>query len=834
MVFTNNTNLIHNTIVTPTIRNISHHSMVTIQTQYKAPIQSEDPTDSPRLSPLDYLNFHSNDINWKSMNKEIEEQNWENLLNDKPPSEMLDAIYTIIHQASETHIPQRKQPISQKNKNRYLREKENLKRKKRRINKQICNAKSPAKRDRLFKRLVDEEVKLQKLAKQTNMFHEHKAINTIKENAKYFFSYAKRKSKIKTKIGPLLNKETAQMTNNSIEMAELLADQYSSVFSKPTTEPPEIDDNTLPINNIIITPAEMMDAIDELRSNAASGPDGIPSILLKKCKNTLAKVLSTFWNKCMEDGNIPSSLKSSIIPPIHKGGNKSDAANYRPVALTSHIIKIYEKVIRNRLTSHLDNNNSLNKNQHGFRKGRSCLTQLLAHHDNIMNLLEQGFNVDVVYLDFAKAFDKVDHNILLHKLKSLGINGKTLRWIQSFLEDRVQRVVVNGQLSTPSQVISGVPQGSVLGPLLFLVLIGDIDENIVNSLIASFADDTRATKGIKTESDAAELQNDLFRIYDWSIKNNMEFNSIKFELLRYGLDNALKESTKYVTPEWELIESKDTVKDLGITLENNCSFKQHITNRIEAAKRMSAWVFRTFSTRERLPLMTLYKSLVRPLVEYSSVLWSPTSKADIKRLEEVQKSFIRKINGVNSDYKTALKQLNLYSLERRRERYMIMQIWKSLENLAPNTSSTEYCTINAQTDINHRRGRTCQSHNLTKTPTHLLQARKQSLRCFGANMFNKLPKHIRNITNTSVDVFKSKLDKYLRSIEDPASLSHVQPNWLHASRPATVCEEIHTDSSMIPRDIEQITPVSLIIPVAEESSTPASGLTVEELFTQTS
>ena len=121
-----------------------------------------------------------------------------------------------------------------------------------------------------------------------------------------------------------------------------------------------------------------------------------------------------------------------------------------------------------------------------------------------MNLLEQGFNVDVVYLDFAKAFDKVDHNILLHKLKSLGINGKTLRWIQSFLEDRVQRVVVNGQLSTPSQVISGVPQGSVLGPLLFLVLIGDIDENIVNSLIASFADDTRATKGIKTETDAAE------------------------------------------------------------------------------------------------------------------------------------------------------------------------------------------------------------------------------------------------------------------------------------------------------------------------------------------
>ena len=527
LVFTNNIHLIHNTIVVPSLRNISHHSMVTIQTQYKAPIQTEDPKDSPRLSPLDYLNFHSKESNWKAMNNELN-KDWENLLNNKSPSEMLEDIYTTIHQVSETHIPRRKQPNTQKTKNRYIREKENLRRRKRRINKQICNAKSPAKKDRLFKRLIDEEVKLQKLAKQTNMFYEQKAVNAIKENAKYFFSYAKRKSKVKTKIGPLFNTETDQMTNNSTEMAEVLADQYSSVFSKPSTEPPEIDESTLPINNITITPGEIMEAIEELRNNAASGPDGIPAILLKKCKVPLAAALSTFWNKCMEVGNIPSSLKSSIIPPIHKGGNKSDAANYRPVALTSHMIKIYEKVIRNRLANHLDNNNSLNKNQHGFRKGRSCLTQLLAHHDNIMNLLEQGYNVDVVYLDFAKAFDKVDHNILLHKLKNLGINGKTLRWIQNFLEDRVQRVVVNGKLSTAHQVISGVPQGSVLGPLLFLVLIGDIDSNILHSLIASFADDTRATKGIETETDAAELQNDLFRIYDWSQKNNMKFNSLTF------------------------------------------------------------------------------------------------------------------------------------------------------------------------------------------------------------------------------------------------------------------------------------------------------------------
>ena len=303
------------------------------------------------------------------------------------------------------------------------------------------------------------------------------------------------------------------MTTNSSEMAEILAEQYSSVFSTPSTNPPSIEDSYLPINNIKISPDEIVEAIDELKASAASGPDGIPAILLKKCKIPLSNALSSLWNKSMETGDIPTSLKSSIIPPSHKGGNKSEAANYRPIALTSHLIKIYEKVIRKRLTSFLDANDCLNKNQHGFRKGRSCLTQLLAHHNNIIHLLEMGYNVDVVYLDFAKAFDKVDHNILLHKLKSHGINGKTLRWIQAFLEKRTQKVVVNGKLSSPHQVISGVPQGSVLGPLLFLILIGDIDENTMHSLISSFADDTRATKGLKEETDAASLQNDLFHTY---------------------------------------------------------------------------------------------------------------------------------------------------------------------------------------------------------------------------------------------------------------------------------------------------------------------------------
>ena len=308
------------------------------------------------------------------------------------------------------------------------------------------------------------------------------------------------------------------------------------------------------------------------------------SYLLTICHEQLAKPLATLWQSSINNTTIPSKLKFSIIPPIHKGGSKSNPANYRPVALTSHIIKIFEKILRNKLAGFLDQNNLMNENQHGFRPGRSCLTQLLSHHDNIISLLEQGNNVDVVYLDFAKAFDKVDHKIVLAKAFNFGIRGKLLSWIKEFLSNRTQSVIVNGTLSSPRPVISGVPQGSVIGPLIFLILISDIDENTLHSKIASFADDTRATNGIKCENDAVNLQEDLFHIYQWSVTNNMQFNDLKFELLRYGKDQELKLSTSYISPSFNMIEEKINLKDLGVTLSSDATVKTHINNFLKSAK----------------------------------------------------------------------------------------------------------------------------------------------------------------------------------------------------------------------------------------------------------
>ena len=207
-----------------------------------------------------------------------------------------------------------------------------------------------------------------------------------------------------------------------------------------------------------------------------------------------------------------------------------------------------------------------------------------------------GNGVDVIYLDFAKAFDKLDHAVTLNKLKFLGIDGPLGCWIKTFLTKRTQSVVIDGQESSPQPVISGVPQGSVLGPLLFLVLIGDIDKEVVAAFLSSFADDTRVGKGISSTADTVKLQSDLNTVYNWSVVNNMMFNSDKFELMRYENKNSkqTQSETSYLSNDGSAIKEAEHVRDLGVTLSNDATFNQHITERCELVKSKITWILRTF------------------------------------------------------------------------------------------------------------------------------------------------------------------------------------------------------------------------------------------------
>ena len=456
----------------------------------------------------------------------------------------------------------------------------------------------------------------------------------------------------------------------------------------------------------------------------------------------------------------PTALNCPTSPPIHKGGNFKQAKNYRPVALTSHLSKIFEKVVRNAIVDFIEKHSLMNPNQHGFRKGHSCLSQLLQHQDTITHLLEQNMNVDVVYLDFSKAFDKLDIRITLQKLYNMGVVGKVFHWIEAFLTNRKQCVVVRDAKSEPVTVMSGVPQGSVIGPLLFLVLLHDIDHEASFSRIASFADDTRILCGIRSTQDVSNLQSDLNAVFEWAMWNNATFNPDKFELIRYGPDEEIKNSTSYLANNKAKIDCCQSVRDLGVYMSPDATFTDHITKTLKSANQKCGWILRVFKTRDKNALITLWKSLVAPKLDYCCQLWSPNKPGQITSIESIQSNFLKKVQGLSGlDYWEQLRSLNMYSLQRRRERYICIYIWKILEGHVPNFGIRHYS--------NERRGRLCIVPPVQTGAKQRLQTiRHNSMGVYGPRLFNWLPVWIRNMSNCSVDVFKRALDRHLVLIPD--------------------------------------------------------------------
>ena len=294
------------------------------------------------------------------------------------------------------------------------------------------------------------------------------------------------------------------------------------------------------LTNIIITESLIIDSIKELSSNSAAGPDGIPASLLLNCASELAPSLLSLYKQSLDSGVIDPSFKKAAIVPVFKSGDRTVPSNYRPISLTYVIIKVFERVIRKQIVTFLISTGHLNPTQHGFRGGRSCLSALLSVFDDVMQLLSSGNNtVDMVYLDFAKAFDKVDHGVLLHKIKMLGITGKVGVWLYHFVTGRTQSVRLQGGVSFDSPVISGVPQGTVLGPLIFIILMCDINSGITSSSMVSFADDTILYYGISNVDDCAILQNYLNSVYEWASDNNMFLNAQNFQYICFNPHTSL-------------------------------------------------------------------------------------------------------------------------------------------------------------------------------------------------------------------------------------------------------------------------------------------------------
>jgi hypothetical protein len=750
---------------------VSDHRLVMATTVLNMTVEDQRQHNN---SVFGMLNFHSKRTDWDKIMERLLLINWANEFDGLDADEMYLLLCSALWSACVDCTPKR----NGTNISRIPRDRKILMRKRTKLRRKCSQLIEGNAKNRVVQQILVVEQQILQSHKNEQRLSEEKAVDAIKTNQKYFYSYARKKLKAHSPVGPFAGQNG--IITDPFEKSEILREQYESVFSNPIyldTTIQRIVDETQHVEQIEINAlcdiefdeSNFVSHISELKSCAAAGPDGVPAIVLKKCSEALATPLKLLWRRSLDDGEVPQQLKLGLITPIHKGEAKTEPANYRPVTLTSHLVKVFEKIVAKQLVNHLKVHNLFNVNQHGFRDGRSCLSQLIQHHQKVLDALEDGKQVDVVYLDFSKAFDKVDHGLLLEKLRRIGVGGRLLGWIHSFLIGRKQVVVVDGCRSAESHVQSGVPQGSVLGPILFLIYVADIDREVQYSMASSFADDTRVLKVVNTIEDAQLMQSDLSVVYDWAVGNNMLFNATKFKLLRYSANENTLEYN-YVSPSGSVIEKENNIKDLGILMSDNGTFDAHIDKVVARARRQMGWVLRTFATREAKLMLTLYKAIVLPLLEGCCQLWCPIDIGHIRKLEAVQRTFTYRIAGMRDfNYWRRLKELGLYSLERRRERYIIIYVWKILSEMVPNVSCGR---DGIAAVVNPRRGRVCVIPPLNYRAIARVKRQKEaSFAHNGPRLFNSLPRELRDFEG-SLNSFKSKLDIFLKKVADQPALPH--------------------------------------------------------------
>ena len=374
---------------------------------------------------------------------------------------------------------------------------------------------------------------------------------------------------------------------------------------------------------------------------------------------------------------LPYDWKMSNITPIFKKDSRRKVDNYRGVHLTAQLCKTMESIIKDDIVEHITKFNLIRDTQHGFQTGKSCFTNLLLFLEEITKLLDAGIPVDVIYMDFMKAFDSVPHERLLKKIRAHGIGGKLYKWIEEWLCRRKQRVVLKGKTSEWEDMKSGVPQGSVLGPLLFIMFINDIETEVVSEL-SKFADDCKLASKAETEEDIKAIQEDIDTLGRWSEKWQMKFHPKKCKTLHLGYNNERK---KYKINGIQ-IEDVTEEKDLGIIISEDMKQRKHIAEIVKRANKLLGMIRRSITCKNIQVIMNLYKSLVRPILDYGSAIWNPYLKQDIIKLEKVQRRATKIISHIrNLPYRERLRRCNLMTLEERRRRYDLIEMFKIMKGI---------------------------------------------------------------------------------------------------------------------------------------------------------
>ena len=552
---------------------------------------------------------------------------------------------------------------------------------------------------------------------------------------------------IKTKCG--------ELCLDSHKKASLFNSNFSSVFIKDNGIKPPVSPFSNPVQtempNFIVFPGDVKESILSLKQSTSRSPDDIPAIFLKRTMDYLVYPLSKIYNLSLLQSKLPLLWKQAIVVPVHKKGLRNLTSNYRPISLTSNVCRVLERIVHKKVSSHLLSNNLIGNAQHGFLCNRSTLSQHFHLLDKLTEYHEKRTSVDMVYLDFSKAFDRVSHGKLLYVLQYYNLNSKVIKWLTDYLFNRKQKTVVDNCFSESLAITSGVPQGSVLGPLLFILYVEDLIRKLCTTCqsvtVFAFADDLKLLC-----HDPVKLQEALEIVGKWTIEWQLPIQPNKSENIAFV--HGTTQSTTFNINGMN-VPKVDVVKDLGLKVTNNLKWNSYILNSKFKADNLSSLILRVFKTRDLSNYIAAYKTYIRPLLEYNTSIWTPYLTSDIKLVESVQRRFTRimcnKLNIKFSSYSERLEILGIESLEYRRMKFDLVLMYKIYHNLI----HIKFDTFFTKNPSNyHLRRHTCTIKN-TKIPRSRIRNHFFSHRI--VKLWNSLPNDV--VNSKTLKIFKNQLNE---------------------------------------------------------------------------
>ena len=621
--------------------------------------------------------FNWSKADWVSYQMELERQNWHDFYSSTDVNEILNLILNSIWCACKASIPLK---CYRTHLQRPLWETAAVRAAKRKRREAERNHRFfPTDASRVLRNRTANHLK-QTIRNAVIAFEKRIAENS---DAKVFWKYVRSKHRFHAPVGPLLNPSNGQYTDDPKECANLIAESYSKIFTIENEILPVVTETTkTSLTTVLFHPALLQRCLKRMRNLSSPGLDGITYLLLKRGGLFLLQQLSVFFQYCLDNCKTPEQWKMASIIPIFKKGNRSSPENYRPVSLTSCMSKLMEACVREVIWNFWLFNKVIRKSQFGFIPESSCCDQLLHFLEDITAITDRGSYIDVIYFDFAKAFNSVPHRRLITKLAAMGIRGNVLGWLKSFIFDRKEVVTILGHSSVPYKMSSGVPQGSVLGPLLFVAFVNDIDANLEHASMLKYADDIKLSLEIKPSDPAfyhSLLQSDVDKIWKWARDWQLTFALNKCRVVHFGRNNP---NLPYFL-ETEQIQISPGVRDLGIFINHDLRWTQHVSKIVKRAEGVLASLNRAFVSRSPDVYIKLFTALVRPHLEFASPVWNPHLVKNIDKLESVQRRVTRRVSRIRHlPYPNRLAELNLDSLKLRRLSSDLTHLYKIVHKLS--------------------------------------------------------------------------------------------------------------------------------------------------------